>query len=264
MFTFRSLIKVRTIAFPIIHFKPNNTISFTNPSTSNISVAPSTFNAQLNFARHYAKSKDKKSEKTRNKGIRNTSVQLNSDELSEIINISAYNEQLQKILDKLQEDFIQNLSLRSTTGSVETLKIKVDSNVHELQELAQISRKNAKTIVVNMIAFPQAIPAALRALHTSGMNLNPQQEGTTIFIPVPKVTKEHRENLVKNAKALYIKCRDSLKNVQNEAIRKVKKNSDISEDINRGVQSQLTSVADEYVAKSEKMLAIKQKELIGS
>lgn len=261
MFTFRSMVKIRQLVFPIIQFTPN-TISFTNPTIFNASIAQSKPDTQ--FARHYAKSKDKKSEKARNKGLRNTSIQLNNDELGELLDISAYNEQLQKILDKLQEDFIQNLSLRSTTGSVETLKIKVDGKVHELQELAQISRKNTKTIVVNMIAFPQAIPDALQALRTSGMNLNPQQEGTTVFIPVPKVTKEHRENLVKNAKALFIKCRDSFKNAQNEAIRKVKKNTTISEDISRGVQSQLISIADEYVGKADKMLVVKQKELLGS
>jgi ribosome recycling factor len=36
-----------------------------------------------------------------------------------------------------------------------------------------------------MSSFPQAIPNVLQAIQVSGMNLNPQQDGTTIFIPVP-------------------------------------------------------------------------------
>lgn len=55
-----------------------------------------------------------------------------------------------------------------------------------MQELAQIVRKNPKLIVINMGVFPQAIPAALEAISKSGMNLNPQQEGTTLYVPVPK------------------------------------------------------------------------------
>lgn len=37
-----------------------------------------------------------------------------------------------------------------------------------------------------MSVFPQAIPAALQAISKSGLNLNPQQEGNTLYIPVPK------------------------------------------------------------------------------
>lgn len=64
--------------------------------------------------------------------------------------------------------------------------MNVDGTDHTLQELAQIVRKNPKTVVINMAVFPQAIPAALKAIANSGLNLNPQQEGTTLYVPVPK------------------------------------------------------------------------------
>jgi len=216
---------------------------------------------QLRIVRHYAKSKDKKNEKGRNKGAY-ANFKLSNEELNEIVDLQGYRDKLQKVVDKMQEDYIENLSLRSSTGSLESIKVKVDGNVHELQELAQISRKGSKVIVLNMIGFPQTIPAVLQAIRKSGMNLNPQQEGTTLFIPVPKVTKDHRANLSKNAKALFIKYRDEIKNLQNDAIRKVKKNTDISEDVNRAVQGQLTSAADEYVEKADKMMKTKQRELL--
>ena len=64
--------------------------------------------------------------------------------------------------------------------------MSLEGKEYELQELAQIVRKNPKTIVINMSIFPQAIPAALQAIQKSGLNLNPQQDGTTLFIPIPK------------------------------------------------------------------------------
>jgi ribosome recycling factor len=72
------------------------------------------------------------------------------------------------------------------TGSIETLPVSLDGKEYELQELAQIVRKNPKTIVINMSSFPQAVTAALQSIGKSGMNLNPQQDGTTLFIPIPK------------------------------------------------------------------------------
>lgn len=71
-------------------------------------------------------------------------------------------------------------------GSIESITVNIDGTDHTLQEIAQIVRKNPKTIVINMSVFPQMIPEVLKAIAKSGMNLNPQQEGTTLYIPVPK------------------------------------------------------------------------------
>jgi len=88
------------------------------------------------------------------------------------------------------------------TGSIETLSVSLDGKEYELQELAQIIRKNPKTIVINMASFPQAIPSAIQAINKSGMNLNPQQDGTTLFVPIPKwvntVNSLQKENLRKD------------------------------------------------------------------
>lgn len=214
-------------------------------------------------ARQYAKGKDKLKERSRDKGYKFAKIEFNDDQLKEFFNLDGYTGQLEKCIETMKNEFIKNLSLRSTTGSIETLKIKVDGKDHELQELAQIIRKNPKTIVINMVAFPQTIPTALQVIQKSGMNLSPQQDGTTIYIPVPKITKEHRENLSKNAKSLFIKCRDSIKDSQNSVLKKLKNNSDISKDENFSIQGQVAGIANKYIAQAEEMLETKQKELLG-
>lgn len=72
------------------------------------------------------------------------------------------------------------------TGSIESLEIQFDGKEYTLQELAEVVRKDPKTVVINMSVFPQAIPDTLKAINKSGLNLNPQQDGTTLFIPIPK------------------------------------------------------------------------------
>ena len=54
-----------------------------------------------------------------------------------------------------------------------------------------------------------------------------------------RITKEHRENLAKNAKSLFIKCRDSVRDVQNKFIKSVKNKNDISEDLSHQIQEQV-------------------------
>ncbi|XP_017005458.2 ribosome-recycling factor, mitochondrial [Drosophila takahashii] len=215
----------------------------------------------LQVARDYAKGKDKKKEKG-GKG-KPGKVEINEQQLREILNLDGLNSQMQKSVMQMKDDFVKHLSLRSTSGAIDTLRIKVDGQEHELQELAQISRKNPKTIIVNMIGFPQTIPDVLKAIEKSGMNLNPQQDGTTLFIPIPKVTKEHRENLSKNAKALFVKYRDAIRGVQNEHIRKLKKQPELGKDDAFAAQAQVAAIADRFISEADKLLASKQKELLG-
>ncbi|CAD7004818.1 unnamed protein product [Ceratitis capitata] len=228
------------------------------PPLARVTELPIPILCTLQF-RGYAKGKDKKKEKGKKAG----KVEVNEAQLREVINFDAVNSNMQKAVQQMKEDYIKHLSLRSTSGAIETLRVHIDGAEHELQELAQISRKNPKTIVVNMIAFPQTIPDVLKAIENSGMNLNPQQDGTTLFIPIPKVTKEHRENLSKNAKTLFIKYRDSIRDIQNNTIKKLKRQSDISKDDMFAIQTQVTAIADKYIAEADKLLATKQKELLG-
>lgn len=209
--------------------------------------------------RNYAKGKDKGGKE---KGKKPVKVEINEAQLTEVVNLEQLKHNMEKSLTIMKDEFAKNLSLRSTTGAIETLKVNADGKEFELQELGQIIRKNPKTIVINLLGFPQLIPQVLQTLSKSGMNLNPQQDGTTLFIPVPKVTKEHRENLAKSAKALFVKCRDGVKDVQNQQIKKIKNNKIISSDLNHQVQTQIIAIADVYVAEAEKLMQTKQNELL--
>lgn len=210
--------------------------------------------------RNYAKGKDKPKEKGKKKVI------VNESQLEEVINISSLREQMTEVVDNLKQDFIKQLSLRSSAGSVESLKVEFEEEEYVLQDLAQISRKNPKTLIINMSSFPQLIPVTMKALNESGMNVNPQQEGTTIIIPIPKVTKEHREGLIKNAKTLFVKCRDKIRDIQNKYVKTVKnkeKSEGLSQDDVRSINEQLKIIADQYIEQAEKMTNDKQQELKG-
>lgn len=77
------------------------------------------------------------------------------------------------------------------------------------------------------------------------------------------MTKEHRENLAKNAKQLFVKCKDHIKDLQNKEMKQLKKKDGVSEDSLRSVEQQIKAMADVYVGEAEKILEGKQKELTG-
>lgn len=64
--------------------------------------------------------------------------------------------------------------------------MQLEGDEYPLHEVAQVARKSAQMLIINAAAFPQATPGIMSALEKSGMNINPQQEGTKIIVPLPK------------------------------------------------------------------------------
>jgi len=208
-------------------------------------------------ARNYAKGKDKKKEKKR------VTVRVNEAEMADLLDVTALRERLDAVLDRLRDNFVKQLSVRTSIGSIESLSVTVEGDAFPLNEVAQVVRKSATLLVINSAALPQACPDIVRTLQQSGMGLSPQQEGTTVYVQIPKVTREHREKLAKGAKAAFNTARDKLKDVQNNQLKVLKKNEETSEDLLFSVQSQVTELTHQYVTEAEKLLKAKTTELLG-
>lgn len=77
------------------------------------------------------------------------------------------------------------------------------------------------------------------------------------------MTKEHREQLAKNAKALLIKHKDNMKNLQNKQIKTIKDKNKIQQDLAYRVQEMVKAMFQKYCSEAEKFVEIKQKEVLG-
>ncbi|XP_018340754.1 PREDICTED: ribosome-recycling factor, mitochondrial [Trachymyrmex septentrionalis] len=201
--------------------------------------------------------------KSKNRGEKKQKTQhIDYNEFEQVIDVNKLISQLDNAIEKLKDDFIQHLSVRSSIGAIEMLSVKFDGKDFTLQELAQISRK-PKLVVLNVSTFPQAIPDILKSLTKNQMKLNPQQDGTTIYVPIPKVTKEHREKLSKNAKSFYVKCCDNVREIRNKQIKAVKQKKNLAKDLVFRIESYIDILSHQYTNKAEQMLETKQKELLG-
>ncbi|XP_035734106.1 ribosome-recycling factor, mitochondrial-like [Vespa mandarinia] len=205
-----------------------------------------------------AKSKDRGKDKKKTTHKKNIDIQ----EMKEVINVEKLTLQLEKTMDKLKENYIKYVSVRSAAGAIEELPITLDGTRYLLQELVQITR-TSKLVTLNASAFSQYIPNIIQVLSKNQMNLNPQQDGTVIYIPIPKVTKEYRENLSKSAKSFFIKCRDDIKDIRTQYIKKVKNIDKLPQDASLRVQGYIEVFTNQYIEKAEKILETKQKELMG-
>ncbi|XP_053267196.1 ribosome-recycling factor, mitochondrial [Pleuronectes platessa] len=191
-------------------------------------------------------------------------VNMNSALVEDIISLDEVKADMSAVLHALKDDFTRNLSIRTSPGALDHIVVTTQDGKFPLNQLGQISMKSPLLIMVNMSSYPEATAAATHALRESGMNLNPEVDGTIIKVPVPKVTREHRENLTKLAKQLSNKAKDSLRRVRSNALAQVKKAKDAhSEDTIRLVEKQIQLMADNMSLDIDKQVAVKTKELLG-
>lgn len=258
----RSFLQLCSIASK--RFYSSTSITFVNNPNKFLSLKDEENKIVLSdFSNYYQRRTAKKAIVKETKGKRaKPKVHLNEDEMMQVIDVNTLQDQLQSVLEKLKKDYTDHLSIRTASGSIENIEVDIENDKYPLNQIAQIFRKSPHLVVVNLVSFPEAMKPALQAIKDSGMNLNPQQDGTTIFVPLPKVTKEHRDNLVKNAKVMFNKAKDDIRNIQNKFIREAKKQTDLSEDLIFNCQQQIKAMTDDIIAEGENMLKHKQKELV--
>lgn len=79
--------------------------------------------------------------------------------------------------------------------------------------LGRINLKTPEMITISFEDNPSAIKAAKIALQNAAICANPQQDGVVLFVPVPKMTRERREQLAENAKKILNDYKKALNNV---------------------------------------------------
>ncbi|XP_041816080.1 ribosome-recycling factor, mitochondrial [Chelmon rostratus] len=211
------------------------------------------------WARLYATKKSKAKAKSQS-----AKVNINSTLVQDIISLEGVEAEMTDVLSALKDDFTRNLSIRTSPGALDHIVVKTQDGKFPLNQLGQVSMKSPQLIMINMSSFPEATAAAARALRENSMNLNPEVDGTIIKVPIPKVTREHRENLAKMAKQLSNKAKDSLRKVRANAVTQVKKAKEgHSEDTIRLVEKQIQQMSDNMTVDIDKQLAAKTKELLG-
>ena len=104
-----------------------------------------------------------------------------------------------------------------------------------------------------------------KAIQTADLGFNPLNDGDLIRIPIAPLTEQVRKDLVKQAKKLAENCKVAVRNIrrdQMEALKKLEKDSLISEDELKRSNDKVQKVTDEYVAKVDQLTKAKENDIM--
>ena len=177
-------------------------------------------------------------------------------------------QQLKSRMDKAVEDFRTNLaSTRTGRASVHMLdqvKVPYYGSDMPLNQVAQVSAPDANMIKVE--PWDASLLGDIeKALRTSDLGFNPQNDGKIIRIPVPPMTEERRREVVKHLNKTLEDHRTAARNIRrdgNELIKKAAKDKKISEDEEKRSLEEIQKLTDDEIRRMEEMCRNKEREVM--
>ncbi len=171
---------------------------------------------------------------------------------------------MQKSIEKLKNDLSKIRTGRAHTGILDHLTVDYYGSQTAINQVANITVGDSVTINVqpyekNMISVIE------KAIREGDLGLNPATTGDVIRIPLPPLTEERRRDLIKVVKSEGENSKVAIRNARrdaNDALKKLIKDKEISEDDERRAQDDVQKVTDQYISEIDKIIELKEKDLL--
>ncbi|MGH9466798.1 MAG: ribosome recycling factor [Terriglobales bacterium] len=176
-------------------------------------------------------------------------------------------QQLTQRMETTAEDFRNSLAAirtgRASVHLLDNVRAEYYGTAMPLNQLATIHAPEPQMITVQPFDA-SALGAIERAIRAADLGLNPGNDGKLIRIPVPPLTAERRQGLVKTLHKALEEHRTGLRNIRrdgNEAAKKLKTSKQIGEDEEKRALEDIQKLTEAEQAKIDDMAATKEKEI---
>ncbi|MGM0599599.1 MAG: ribosome recycling factor [Candidatus Rifleibacteriota bacterium] len=168
-------------------------------------------------------------------------------------------------IEVLKKDYSTMRTSRATPSLLSRITVNQYGQEMPLQHVASVSAPDPKSLVIQ--PWDKTILSEIeKAIHKSDLGLNPMNDGNLIRLPIPPLTEERRNDLVKGAKKKAEEYRVAIRNIRrdaNDSLKAMEKKSEITEDDCKKGLDQVQKLTDEFVEQINTILAAKEKEITG-
>lgn len=172
--------------------------------------------------------------------------------------------QNEKSLEALKKDFLTLRTGKVNTRIVDNISVDYYGTQTLINQVATILANDATTLSITPWekTLLKSIESAIAA---ANIGVNPNNDGESIKLFFPPMTKEQREENVKHAKAMGEKAKISIRNIRkdaNDAVKKLEKDKTISEDEAKKAYDEVQKLTDSYITKIDENVKNKESELL--
>lgn len=153
---------------------------------------------------------------------------------------------------------------KASPSLVDSIQVEYYGAMTRLRDIAGISTPEPRLIVINPFD-PSAMPAIEKAILAANVGITPVSDGRVIRIPIPELSEERRNDLIKIGRRMTEETRVAIRNVRreaNETVKGLQKKSTITEDERDAGMEEIQKFTDAHIAKVDAMIADKEKDIL--
>jgi ribosome recycling factor len=171
---------------------------------------------------------------------------------------------MEKVVEDLRRELAGVRSGRASLSLLDHITVEYYGTPTPLNQVSTLSVPEPTMITAQPWDI-SLLPTIEKAIRASDLGLNPSNDGKLIRIPIPPLTEERRKQLAKHVGKVLEDHRTAIRNIrrdENEVIKKIFKDKQISEDEERKGLEEVQKLTDQYTTKLEEMAKNKEEEIL--
>ena len=175
-----------------------------------------------------------------------------------------YDAKMQKTIDVVMSDFASVRAGRANAAVLDRITVDYYGSPTPLNQVASISSPDPRSLAIQPWDA-SLLKAIEKAIQTSDLGINPQNDGRIIRLSFPQLTQERRVELTKQVRKYGENGKVAIRNIRRDAmedIKKMTKKSELTEDDQKNLEKELQDITDKHCKEIDTLTAEKEKELM--
>jgi len=174
-----------------------------------------------------------------------------------------YESKMKKTIEVLQSQYSAIRAGRANPSVLEQIRVEYYGTPTPVNQIASVSTPDPRTLMIQPWDS-SSLKVIEKAIMTSELGINPQNDGRFIRLVFPQPTEERRKELIKQVSKHAEESKVAIRNIRRDAVEKFKvqkKKSEITEDDLADTEKELQKLTDNYIKEIDKVAQKKEAEI---
>ena len=175
-----------------------------------------------------------------------------------------YDEKMTKTLSSYKENLSTIRAGRATPDVLKKIEVDYYGSPTAINSIAEVKVTDARTLTIT--AWDKsAMKGIEKAILTSDLGINPQNDGSCIRLTFPPMTEERRRELSKQISKMGEDAKVAIRNIRrdaNDKVKAMKKDSEMTEDEAKQSDKLVQDLTDKYIKEIDSVTSAKTKEIM--
>ena len=175
-----------------------------------------------------------------------------------------FDAKMQKTIEVVMGDFASVRAGRANAAVLDKITVDYYGTATPINQVAAISSPDPRSLMIQPWDA-SLLKAIEKAIQSSDLGINPQNDGRVIRLAFPQLTEERRKELTKQVKKYGENGKVAIRNIRRDAMDKVKameKKSEITEDDRKEFEKELQDLTEKRCKQIDELTAKKETELM--